>query len=367
MTGQTDYSQDMNVAMAGVRVDSGFGDVVSAAAEEVIPFGLVCVEDATDPELCRLPGANQVTILDDAGTYTAGNGVAVVNGVTVTVAYNTDKDTTLGDLATAIAALAFITSATYTAGDHTIVVVADAGVRLTISVDVSGITGTMTITSYTDALTDAIKGISLKTAREYGSHRAYENDRVLMTLSGDALNTGDTITGSINGVTVATVTYATSEANTLQLIANAIMEIAGVVSAVVAGRTILVSNNPGLVMERASLTVTDAVLAAVAPTFAATYSKQDIGLVSTDVANLPGETVGALRKGRVYVVAEEALVKTDSVFVRTNAGTGTQRGAVRNDVDSGSCVAVTTLRFAGPSVLASDGVTRIVPVEINLP
>jgi hypothetical protein len=357
----------MNVAMAGVRVDSGFGDVVSAAAEEVIPFGLVTVEDLTDPELCRLPGANQQVILDDGGTWTAGNLVSVVNGVTVTTAFATDKATSMAAHAAAIQALAFITTATYAGGSNTITVVADAGVRLTITTSVAGITGTMTITSTTDSLTDPIKGISLKTAREYGSTRAYENDRVLMTLSGDTITTSDTIDGNFNGVAMATVTYATSEAATLQLIANAIMEINGIVSAVVSGRTILVSNSPGLVMERASLTVTDNALASVAPSFAATYSKQDIGLVSTDVANLPGETVGNLRRGRVYVVAEEAIIKSNSVFVRTNSGTGTQRGAVRNDADSGSCVAVTTLRFAGPSVLASDGVTRIVPVEINLP
>lgn len=365
MTVQTDYSQDMNQAMAGLRKNSGFGNVVSAAAEEVIPFGVVAAEHTTDPEICRLPSPGTVVVTEDAGAHTSGGLSALVNGVAVSVAYDTDKATTWGNLATAIAALGFITSCAYAAPALT--TVSDPNIGLFMSVDASAAVGGVTISSTVGSLADTIKGLVVKSAREYGSERAFENDRVLLTLSGDTITTSDTIDGNINGVALATVTYATSEAVTLQLVANAILNVPGVASAVVSGRTILVSNNPGLVMERASLTVTDDTLASVAPTFAATYSKQDIGLVNTDVANLPGETVGCERRGVVWLVAEEAIVKTDSVFVRISAGTGTQRGAVRTDIDSGTAVAVTALRFAGPSVTASDGVTLIVPVEINLP
>lgn len=367
MSPQTDYSQDMSQAFAGLRADSGFGDVVSAAAEEVIRYGLLTVEDEVDPDLCRLPGADQIVVTDDGGTWTALDLVTTVNGVAVTTTYATSKAASMTAHAAAIQALAFVATAVYAA--DTITIVAAAGVKLTVSVDVSGITGTMTITSIVGSISDDIKGISTHRHAEYGSSRNTNLDRVVMTLSGDALAANDTVDGFINGVALAQVTFDTSEAITLQLVANAIQNIAGVLDAVVnaTARTITIRNNPTLLMEDAVLTVTDDALAVTAPSFAAAYTKQDSGVPVTDVAYLAGETVGSLRKGRIWVVVEEAIVKTDSVFVRINTGTGSQRGAFRKDIDGGTAVAVPAIRFAGPSQLASDGVTLVAKVELNLP
>jgi len=369
MSPQTNYEQDSRFGMPGLCVDTKVGYVESAAAEEVIPFGVLAVEHATDPEIVRLPGANTLVVTDDGGTYTAGNYVATINGVTVTVAFDTDKATTLGNVATALAALNFVASATYAAGSDTITVVAQANRRLTMTVDLSGITGDMTIDSIVGSISEAIKGLTVLRTSEYGQTRNTNNDQVVMTLSGDTLTTDDTVDGVINGVAIDQVTYATSEAATLQLVANAILEVPGVAAAVVnsTARTITISNNPTLLMENASLTVDDDALAATAPTFAATYSKQPASVAVNETVYLAGETVGAQRQGKVWCLVEEAVAKGDSVFVRINTGTGTQRGAFRNDVDSGSCVAVSTLRFAGPSQTSSDGVSLIAPVEINLP
>lgn len=52
------------------------------------------------------------------------------------------------------------------------------------------------------------------------------------------------------------------------------------------------------------------------------------------------DAVPILRNGRVWVVCEEAMALGDSVFVRFAAGTGTQLGAVRNDADTATAVAL---------------------------
>jgi hypothetical protein len=270
-------------------------------------------------------------------------------------------------VATALQALAFITSATYSSGDDTITIVAAADVRLVVSVDVSGITGNMTISSIVYALTDAIVGLTLDQAKESGSSRVDETDRILFTLSGDALTTSDTVDGVFNDTAMAQVTYATSEPVTLQLVADAIKAINGIADAVVSGRTITVSNEPGLPLE-GSLTVDDDTVASVEATFdAGVGSSQDVGISKRTVAYTPTETASIVRGGAAYVRAEEALAKTDSVFVRVVAGAnGTQRGAIRNDNDSGLAVAATALTLLGPTVNAPDG-TVIAPVELNLP
>lgn len=369
MSPQTNYDQAMSRAVPGLQVDGRHDNhAVSGAAEEIVRFGLAVVRKSDDADVFRLPGANQAVILDDGGTWTAGNVVSVVNGVTVTTAFATDKATSMAAHATAIQALGFITSATYVGGSNTITIVAAADVYVSTTFDVSGITGTMTLTSITYSSTDELMGLSIREVKTYSAIRQTWSDQAVMTLSGDALNTADTVDGVINGVAIATVTYATSEANTLQLVANAIKAIAGVSDAVVnaTARTITIYNTPGLEVEPASLTVTDNALVTTAPSFAATYSQQASPLAVTEAAYLPTETVGAMRRGSVYCRAEEALALGDSVYMRVATGSFAQRGAFRNDADSGTCQLVSALRFAGPTVTDPDG-NRIVPVELNLP
>jgi hypothetical protein len=365
MSPQTDYGQTDPVAIAGMHVDSKVGYVESAAAEEVIPFGVLTVEHATDPEIVRLPSPGSVVVTENAGAHTSGGLSATVNGTVVTVAYDTDKATTWGNLATAIAALNFITSCTYSA--PTLTTVSQPNIGLFMSVDASSAVGGVAVTTTVGSLVDVVKGFSTKRTSEVGQIRNTNNDRVIMTLSGDTLAASDTVDGVFNGVAIDTVTYATSEANTLQLVANAIKEIPGITAATVSGRTITVTNNPTLLMENASLTVTDNALASVAPAFAAAYSAQAAVLAVTDTAYLAGETVGSERQGKVWCRVEEAVVKGDTVFCRISTGTAATRGAFRNDADSGTAVAITGLRFAGPSQTSSDGTTLIAPIEINYP
>jgi cell division protein ZapA (FtsZ GTPase activity inhibitor) len=344
---QTSYEQNMSEAIPGGKVDARFDDVVSRAAREVMPFAV---------------------ITDDGGTWTAGNVVVTINGTVVTVAFDTDKATSMAAIATALQALAFITSATYAGGSDTITVVAAADVALNISsIDVTGITGNMTISSTVYSMSDSIRGLSIAQAKEPGSSRVDVTDRLLFTLSGDALNTSDTVDAVFNDIAMAQVTYATDEATTLQLVADALKAINGIASAVVSGRTITISNEPGLPLA-GFFTVTDNALASVAPTFdSGVGSSQDVGISKQTIAYAPTETVSLVRKGAVYMRAEEAIARTDSLFVRVLASAnGTQRGALRNDNDSGTAVAATGLVVLDASTTAPDG-TIIVPVELNLP
>lgn len=174
---QTSYAYEMAVAFPGMKADISNSRCVSKECFGDIGFGLGVVQHSED-EQCRLPSANQAVITDDAGTYTAGDIVATLTlsqdgkddvSVVVTESFDTDKDTTLAALAASIAASAYITSAVYAAGSHTITIIA-TDYEIAVAVDVTGITGTMTISStvYTSADTAAmLVGITVHdTARE---------------------------------------------------------------------------------------------------------------------------------------------------------------------------------------------------------
>jgi len=159
---QLAYSQEMSEAFAGLLTDSRFHEIESMIALEAISFGFgVCASQANPTSSVKLPDTNNVVITDDAGTYTAGDIVATVNGTDVTESFDTDKNTTLTALAASIAALATVSTATYVAGSHTITVVAANDVDLTITVDVTGITGDMTISSIVGTCTDLVRGLAV--------------------------------------------------------------------------------------------------------------------------------------------------------------------------------------------------------------
>lgn len=62
-----------------------------------------------------------------------------------------------------------------------------------------------------------------------------------------------------------------------------------------------------------------------------------------------GEMANVLTDGAVWVVCEEAMAVTDPVYARHTAGTGTTIGAVRNDIDTASCILVKGARVLVPS------------------
>lgn len=367
---QTDYAQAVPAGRAGMPYDSP-NRRVSGAADETIGFGLAVVAKSDDRGVAKLPRANQCVILDDGGTYTAGDMPVTINGVSLTVTYDTDKATMMAAIATAIEALSFVLSATYVGGSNTITIIGQPDVDIWgVTLDVSGITGNMTITSYTYTNTNALLGLSVyDDALPYGTaRRGAIQDRVVMTLSGDALNTSDTVDGFVFGVAIDQVTYATSEAVTLQLVANAILEIPGIDTVVVnaTARTLTISASPGKELV-VTLTVDDNAVAAVSPTFAGVYSQQAMPISESEAAYLPGEAVGIVRQGVIFARVEEAIALTDSVFMRVAASaTHTDIGALRNDVDGGTCQAVTTLSFVSASSADPDG-NLVAQVELNLP
>ncbi len=228
----------------------------------------------------------------------------------------------------------------------------------------------MTITSYTYSTTDVLLGLALRDDKlPYGTaRRTGLQDKAVLTLSGDALTTNDTVDGFVFGTAINQVTYATSEANTLQLVANEIQAIPGIVSAVVnaTARTITVTAQPGKDLT-VTLTVTDDALASVAPSFATVYSVQAMPISEDEQAYLPGETVGCLRRSLAWMRAEEAIAVTDTVYVRVaTTATQTQIGSLRNDADSGTAQAISGLAFFGASQTDPDG-NLVVLVEVNLP
>ena len=364
---QTSYPRYNVEALAGLVKDLRLSDTISRTLQEITQFGVAVGSVAAQPDQARPPISNTAVILDDGGTWTAGDYVIGVNGVTLTVTFSTNKATSMALVATAIQALGFITSAAYS--PETITIVAAANVHLSVSISLAGITGNMTITSTTYGLTDSILGVARIDTIESGAYRAFGNDRGVATLSGDVLNTSDLVDGSVNGVAIAQVTYATSEAVTLQLVANAIKTIAGVSDAVVNTtlRTIDVTMNNGLPLDSLVLTVTDNALASVAPTFAVVYSEQGVAIPRNRAYFLPTEVAPILRKGVIWMQAEEALTPASSAFIRIQATASfAVRGRIRSDIDSGTAVAVTAFNIVGNTITDPNG-QLIVPVEMNQP
>lgn len=369
MSPQTSYVQDFVQALAGMRVNSRRdGFVMSRAAEEITPFGIAVTSVPGSPDKCRPPISNGTVITDSGGTWTATDLSITINGVTVTVTFGTNKATSMAAMATALQALDFVLTAVYS--PETITIVGKDNVAINVSsFDVSALTGNMTLTSIVDTATDTVTGISMRDTIEAGAQRVEGNDRAVMTLSGDVITTSDLIDGTINGVSITQITYATSEAVTLQLIANAIKTIAGVADAVIDTtlRTITITMNPGLPLDAAVLTVTDNALGAVAPTFAAVYSAQSLGIGRNTATFVPTEMVPVTRKGEIWMRCEEAMTPASTTFIRIRASASNpQRGSLRTDIDSGTAIVTSLFTITGNSITDPNGVL-IVPVELNLP
>lgn len=159
---QTSYNSAMDKGLPGQKADSRFDFVESRqAVEDVVPGRGLVKQYGSDTQ-ARLPKSNQTVITDDAGTFTAGSIVTTVNGTAITTAFDTNKDTTLTAHAAAIqAGVANVYSAVYSAGSHTITI-KTRNTDLVVTVDVSGITGNMTISSVvTTSLDSALEGIAL--------------------------------------------------------------------------------------------------------------------------------------------------------------------------------------------------------------
>jgi hypothetical protein len=76
----------------------------------------------------------------------------------------------------------------------------------------------------------------------------------------------------------------------------------------------------------------------------------------------PQSAMSLLKKGRIYVTVEDAVVKGGLPFVRFVAGAGEQLGAFRSDADTADAVAL-----PNASYVTSAGAGEVAVVEINLP
>lgn len=76
-----------------------------------------------------------------------------------------------------------------------------------------------------------------------------------------------------------------------------------------------------------------------------------------------GDPIPVMRKGEMWMIAEDAVADGGAVFARFVAGAGEELGRVRSDADGSDAVAVPGCFFRGTTT----GVNQLVKVEINLP
>jgi hypothetical protein len=154
---QTAYGQTFVKGFAGMLADSRKSLCSSLQAAVAITPGLGVVKMYGKQNQCRLPVANKVVITDDAGTYTAGALVTVINGVTITSAWATDKNGGMAAHVLAlIAGVADVLSCVYSSGAHTITLILKNTTIVSSATSVAGITGTMTISSEVITSTEVV-------------------------------------------------------------------------------------------------------------------------------------------------------------------------------------------------------------------
>src|SRR5690606_37145661 len=99
------YGFLMDVASEGLLADCGFKNCLSPRAYADIPVGRGVVKVVGEEYACRLPAQNQSVITLDADLVTSNSVAVSVNGVALTpVVFVSDHATTMGVIATAIAA-----------------------------------------------------------------------------------------------------------------------------------------------------------------------------------------------------------------------------------------------------------------------
>ena len=152
---QTTYNLGPGNPFAGMLSGISPARIVTRLATTVVNFGRGIFKQYGYQEQGRLPVESQCVITDDGGTFTAGNIVTTVNGTAITTAFGTDKNTTMTAHAAAIAAgVSAVSSCAYSAGAHTITI-QTRNTSLVVSCNVSGITGTMTISSTVNTSLDS--------------------------------------------------------------------------------------------------------------------------------------------------------------------------------------------------------------------
>lgn len=94
------------------------------------------------------------------------------------------------------------------------------------------------------------------------------------------------------------------------------------------------------------------------------HEQIDSSQLAASGAKAPKDTCSVLRKGRVLVLAEQAIALGDPVYVRHTANGGTTApGRFRKDADTANAIQVTKARW----VTSTSGADQIAVLELNLP
>lgn len=120
---QTSYNRDFGIAFAGMKADIRFDTVESFLAEGAVPFGYGIVAGSDLEKQVRVPSLNKSVLSIDADLVASNSTIATVNGNSAPAeVFDTDHDTSMANLATAIALLDGVASAVVSASrDITII------------------------------------------------------------------------------------------------------------------------------------------------------------------------------------------------------------------------------------------------------
>lgn len=360
---QTSYDYNGPDAMAGMVADSMVSYTASRAALEEIAAGRV-VSPGASGNLIRLPISNEVTITEDDGTHTAG---ALATTITLTKAgggtiehsvsesYDTDKATTFAALQATINQLEGL-DATLTSATVITVTPASGFEDYDIAIaDFDDVTGDVVITIAEDC-TDTFLGIARMSPNLEQETEVRDLVSIQkLTFSAD-LVASNVVAGYFMGTSVS-VTYATSHANTMGLLATALRAITGVQGVSVSGRQLTITMQAGYSARHGVWTVTGGASQA-------TIAWADASPGTQVPPFEAGAAVPVARRANIWCVGETAMAVGDTVYVRFREGsTGEYRGQVRNDSDSGAATAWAQAEVVRPSSAAGD----LVEIGINLP
>lgn len=211
------------------------------------------------------------------------------------------------------------------------------------------------------------------------------NDTASSVFSADLI-ADNVVKFTVNGVAIPQVTYATSHVATMQAVADAILLIPTVESAVVGGannRTLTIISKVGTATAVTVATVTGGASQATITTTAgqsgtffgvtqeifnkaSTFVQSNQAFASSATPYMEGDVVPTLTQGRIYVVPEDLVTSNSAVYLRT-VGTvaNPQLGSFRSDADAGNAVLIPTTQAIWREGNASVGDLAV--LEINLP
>lgn len=94
------------------------------------------------------------------------------------------------------------------------------------------------------------------------------------------------------------------------------------------------------------------------------HMQKDAASLAGSGAIPPKETFNVLRRGRIWVKAEQAVAVGDPVYVRHTVNGGTTAvGRFRKDIDTANAILISNARWAS----TTSGADQMAVLEINLP